>query len=163
MDIFIGFLYGICGSLVGCLAAHFLGKDREKRATFNRAAAIFYGAFANEIRLIEESTVNTNFIEMFNLSYIMHYNAIFRFLPYLSESERAKIKKAWENHCYPKYLERDERILLSANFIHYDHHQGIDIVAGKPHITEEHKVSFERAKYLVTKNLDSILSFAEIK
>jgi hypothetical protein len=163
MDIFIGFLYGICGSLVGGLIAHFLAKDREKREAFNKAAASFRSSFTIEVRLIEESTINTNFIEMFSNAYIRHYNAIIRFIPYLSESDRIKAKEAWENHCYPKGLERDERILLSANFLHYEHSQGIEIVNKKPHITEDHEISFERAKALVTKNLDSILSFAKFK
>jgi hypothetical protein len=155
--------FGIVGTLIGAFLTYRLAVQLSSRQAFNKAASTFRSAFTKEIRLIEESTVETDFIEMFNNAYIRHYNAVISFMPYLSESKRAEIKKAWENHCYPKGLERDERILLSANFIHYDHHQGIEIVNKKPHITEDHGVSFERAKALVTKNLDSILSFAKFK
>lgn len=163
MDVFIGFLYGICGSLLGCLAAHFLGKDREKRTAFNKAASSFRSAFTEEIRIIEKSTIETDFIELFNQAYARHYNAVIEFLPYLSESERTEIKEAWENHCYPKGLDGYERQLSSAKFLHYAHHQWVEMINGKPKILEEHEVSFERSKRLVKTNIDKILSFAKIK
>ncbi|MBM9617032.1 hypothetical protein JWJ90_22505 [Desulfobulbus rhabdoformis] len=158
---------GVLGFLCRAIVEHRLAIDRIKEnirlTEFNKSASEFRCSFTDEIRIVEESTIETDFSDIFNKGYVRHYNAIIRFQAYLSERDRAEIKKAWDNHCYPQGLDGYERHLPSAKFLHYDHSQGIEVVDGKPRISEEHEKSFRRAKNLVMKNLDSILTFAKFK
>lgn len=155
--------FGVVTFLIGLWGGNHFAIGRDRLKEFNDAAAEFMCAFTNEIRLVEESNTATDFINIFNKAYIRHYNALIRFQAYLSESGRTELKKAWNNHCFSKSLDEYERTLPSAKFSHYDHSQGIERVEGKPSISEEHEVSFERAKTLAIKNLDTILSFSKFK
>ena len=157
---------GVVGYLSRTLIENKLAINRiyeNIRATeFSKAAATFRCAFTHEIRILEESTVDTDFIELFSAAYVRHRNAVIRFKPYLSKTERTEIEKAWQDHCYPKGLGGYERTMKSAKFIHYDHSQEVEIKNGNPLITKEHEISFEQAKNLSTSNIEKLISFAKI-
>lgn len=153
----------LAGGLIGTYVGHTLSISRMQRTSFNDAAAIYRCAFTKEIRLLEESTPDTNFIDIFSSSYVRHRNAIIRFKPYLSETRRDEIERAWQNHCYPADLEGYEQTMAGAKFLHYDHAQRVEMVNGTPSIIEEHDASFEKAKECANNNISKLLSFAESK
>jgi hypothetical protein len=150
-------------TVIGTLLSYWPSRWLMDKQNVAIASAKFRCSFTEEIRLVEESTAETDFIGLFNRAYVRHYNAVIQFLPYLCESERAEIKNAWDNHCYPQGNDEYERRIPSTRFIHYEHSQGIEIVNRKPRISEDHEASYRRAKNLVTKNLDSILAFAKFR
>ena len=155
-------------SLFGVFIGAYISRVNLKRQEFNKAAAEFRCAFTDEIRLVEESTMDTNFTKIFIAGYICHRNAVIRFQAYLSKGERTGIKKAWDGHCknyYPN-AERDGFTEAKSNtrFMHYEFGQGQEHIGnGEFKITEEKYDSFERTKKLATDNLEKILSFAKFK
>ena len=157
---------GVVGYLSRTLIENKLAINRiyeNIRATeFSKAAATFRCAFTKELRLLEESTIDTDFINLFSSAYVRHRNAVIRFKPYLSKTQRVEIEKAWQDHCYPKGLSGYERTMKSAKFSHYDHFQKVKNINGKPSIIEDHEISFEQAKNLSTSNIETLLSFAKI-
>lgn len=161
-------LLGICIPFVLALVGFYLTNTLNRKNRFNAAAGEFRDAFTDEIRLIKESTMKTDFTEIFNNGYTRHHNALIRFLPSLSKRDKAKIKKAWDDHCKDYYpdAEKDgfDGPKAITRFMHYEFKQGREYIGnGKFKITEEKYDAFERAKQLASKNLESILSFAKSK
>lgn len=155
----------LAGGLIGILAGHYLTKSRSDEESFNKAAAEFRCAFTDELRLVADSTIDTDFEKIFNEAYIRHYNALIRFQAYLSERDRNEIEKAWKEHCKehddgngPTYPYNE-----LTSFMHYEHKQGIERKEGEFHIIEEHEESFNRAKQLASGNIGRILSFTKFK
>ena len=153
---------GIAGAWAGAAISRKAAIDLFEKKEFNRAAALFSCAFTKEIRLIEDSTIETDFAKMFFASYVRYRNAIITFKPYLSKTERIEIEKAWDKHCYPQGLSGHERTLHSAKFMHYEHRQKVEMRNGEPVIIEEHEVSFEKARDRAMENMEKLLSFAKI-
>jgi len=164
----------LAGGLIGAFASHYLTKSRSsedrKISDFNKAAAEFRCAFTDEVRLVAESTTETDFEKIFNEAYIRQFNALIRFQAYLSENDRIEIEKAWKEHCIDYFPDAEDNgfgpskeINENIRFMHYEHKQGIENRGGEFHITEEHGVSLKRAKQLAIKNLEKILSFAVFK
>jgi hypothetical protein len=102
----------ILGAIIGAVIAgpvsYFVAKritdvQREastslaKAADFNCAAAIFFSAFTETIRKLEE-TDSQNPHEIVGAGYVNHWNAVIQFRPYLDQSERIRITKAWETY-----------------------------------------------------------------
>jgi hypothetical protein len=133
-------------------------KEGIKLTEHNKAAAEFRCAFTNEIRLIEESTVDNDIQQRVYSALQRSYS-----LPGLPQRERqSRDKKTWDNHCYPQELDEYERTLPSAKFIHYDDSQGVEIVEGKLRISEEHEKAFNRVKKPFDKKLGFHFSLCKI-
>lgn len=173
MDDFINYVIFFSGTFIGGILTYLIKTQIEHRLAisrnyqilrdteFNKAAAEFRCAFTDEIRMIEESTKETYFPQIFNEGYVHHYNALIRFQAYLSESDRIGVKKAWDEHCWNDYVDQKESI--SRKFLHYEFRQGQERVDGQIRIIEETEVAFEKAKQLVSKNLERIFSFAKYR
>lgn len=104
MEMFIGFLYGVCATLAGGLAAHFLSKEREYRSEFNKAATAFRAAFVETQRLLDESKnfdFVANGVETRNILFaniVEHEKAKIIFSSYLSTTELPGFNKAWKEY-----------------------------------------------------------------
>lgn len=133
MDIFIGFLYGVCGTLIGGLAAHYLSKDREKRVEFNKAATTFRAAFVEVQRLLDESK-NFDFVadgvETRNIllsCIVEHEKAKIIFSAYLSGNLLTSFNEAWKEYysqetrnseCLEEYKSIQHEISIKNDFQH---------------------------------------------
>ncbi len=142
-----------------------IGKDAidlAQRSAFNDAADGFFFHFHNALHEVEGSSVGNmiDFDKVFANYYDQHLRAIRKFKRFLSETERTEIDNVWNYHCWN---ESSRTWNMPPNFAHYSHGQGIDFNNGKPCITEEHEVAFERAKQLAINNLERLLSFAKLK
>lgn len=133
MEMFIGFLYGVCGTLIGGISAHFLSKERERRAEFNKSAAAFRAAFVEAQRLLDESK-NFDFVangaETRNvlLDHIVeHEKAKIIFSAYLATSELVSFNETWKEYysqetrnseCLEDYKSIQHKIALKNDFQH---------------------------------------------
>jgi hypothetical protein len=155
----------VAGGLVVNFANHILAGVRSasdrKTKEFNQAAAEFRLAFIDGVRLIGDSTVATDFVEIFTANRINHHNAIIRFMAHLCEAERTEIEKAWNKHCWNN--EFGQRESDGHRFFHYSFHQDVKVNNGKIIITEDGETAFHKAKALATKNIEILLSFAKFK
>lgn len=145
-------LGGVVGWAIREIVSDRLARARTADTKFNKAAAEFRCAFTDELRLIADSTRDTDFEKIFNNAYIRHTNALIRFQASLSESERTEIGKAWEDHC----KEHD-----SGNEI--DGECGTQEITRFMHYEFKEMSEFNQAKQLASKNLENILSFAKFK
>lgn len=144
MDIFIGFLYGVCGSLDGGLAAHFLNKEREGRVEFNRAASKLRSAFAAaQAKIRRRAHENGRELRNFlNDQILIHASAIEEFRPFVSDG--IAYDKAWSEYQKTVYYHaKDEDSMWVSDVIP--------------------EVGFPKLSTTILEKIDDILQFASPK
>lgn len=149
MDMFIGFLYGVCASIIGGFTAHFLGKDREKRTEFNRAAAKLRAAFAPTLAMIylarhhgtHDRPDDDKFIKD-NL--LFHASAVEEFRPFIPSGKIGEYQQAWEEY---RRAAREDIYMRAAEERIIKEEENRDIAHGG----------------IIEEKIHTVLEFAEIK
>lgn len=96
--------FGIIGSLVGSIAAHFLSKDIDRRNKFNTAAEEFKTAFIPELRYLDyryspDRRDAPGIYKTLSLAFDEHETAVIKFRLRLKGQQHIDFDKAWDNYC----------------------------------------------------------------
>ena len=111
MDPGIAAIFGaLIGGTVGCFGSYFVATNTLKRQSFNTAASKFSRAFIDEIRKLDQRyhAINTDdfsLYEFLRANLPKHERAMLMFKPYLSQSERFYLDKAWKEYCNPEGID----------------------------------------------------------
>ena len=158
-ETFIGFLYGVCGTLVGGLAAHFLSKDLNKRTEFNQAAKDFVNTFHQELSGVYPYPINwpSNIDPFLRSKFNILNAAAGSFRHCLTEKKRSEFDKTWF-----RFYNATEREIDNKNcqcYHHYMPFSGTSFANGE----EKEHDNTQTYKENLKENVDALLKFAEPK
>ncbi|UCE04855.1 MAG: hypothetical protein JSW07_14685 [bacterium] len=94
----IGFLFGTATTLIGGLAAHFLGKDIARRNEFNKAAKEFISAFQEELTKLRLESPSVSIYDIIYPVRIKHGQAYAFFCRHLRGGELEQFRRAWKEY-----------------------------------------------------------------
>ena len=111
-DIITNIIYAICGFFLGGFVTYKFRIRRYKRAKFIDACIEFREPFLDMLIFLDESRDKINAFERViaqpvRISDFIEKNLAFQeiaytiFLPYLSDSQKIKLKEAWQDYKYP--------------------------------------------------------------